>query len=135
MKIEGLLIKSKNWWAVEMPLPMIYTQGRTKKEALEMAKDAIEGVIGAAGFSVEVKLGDNNKFSVSASDDTLLMAFVLKQHRRAHGLSIREVAKRLGSKYPNAYSQYERGKVKPSLDKFSKIMTAIDPSCEPVMTL
>jgi len=42
MKIEGKLIRSGKWRAVEIPLLKIYTQGRIRKDAYRMAKDAIE---------------------------------------------------------------------------------------------
>ena len=40
MKIEGKLIKSGKWWAVEIPLLLVHTQGKTKRQAYLMAADA-----------------------------------------------------------------------------------------------
>ena len=133
MKIEGKLIKSGKWWAVEIPLLLIHTQGRTKKEAYMMAKDAVESIVDHKGFKTIVTEGSANTFSISSNNDSLLMALALKQQRADHHLSIREVAKRLGSDSPSAYSRYEQGKVKPSLDKFSQLLKAIDPRLEPVI--
>ncbi len=45
MKIEGKLIKSGKWWAVEIPLLLIYTQGKTKRHAYLMAADAVEAIV------------------------------------------------------------------------------------------
>ena len=133
MKIEGRLIQSGKWWAVEIPLLLIYTQGRTKKDACAMAADAVEAVIDATGFKVTITDGPDNTFCIGSNNDSLLMAFALKQQRTDRHLSVRDVARRLGSDSPAAYSRYEQGKVKPSLDKFSQILKAIDPRLEPVI--
>jgi len=133
MKIEGRLIRSGKWWAVEIPLLLIYTQGKTKKEAYLMAADAVEALIAEKGFTVAVTEGHDNTFSIGASNDSLLMSLALKQQRSGHHLSIRDIAKRLGSNSPAAYSRYEQGKVKPSLDKFTQLLKAIDPSLEPIL--
>lgn len=133
MKIEGKLIKSGKWWAVEISLLLIHTQGKTKKEAHVMAKNAVESIVDHKGFKATVTEGSANTFSISSNNDSLLMALALKQQRADHHLSIREVAKRLGSDSPSAYSRYEQGKVKPSLDKFSQLLKAIDPRLEPVI--
>lgn len=133
MKIEGRLIRSGKWWAVEVPLLLVHTQGRTKKDAFAMAADAVEAIIDAKDFKVTVTEGPENTFSIGSNNDSLLMAFALKQQRTDRHLSVRDVAKRLGSNSPAAYSRYEQGKVKPSLDKFSQILKAIDPRLEPVL--
>ena len=133
MKIEGKLIKSGKWWAVEIPLLLIHTQGRTKKEAYEMAADAVEAIIEEKGLKVTIAEGTDNIFSIGSNNDCLLMALALKQQRTDHHLSVRDVAKRIGSDSPSAYSRYEQGKVKPSLDKFSQLLKAIDPRLEPIL--
>jgi predicted transcriptional regulator len=133
MKIEGKLVKSRRWWAVEIPLLLIHTQGKTKQEAYFMAKDAVESIVDERGFTVTVTEGPDSTFSISSNNDTVLMALALKQQRADHRLSVREVAKRLGSDSPSAYSRYEQGKVRPSLDKFSQLLKAINPRLEPVI--
>jgi DNA-binding XRE family transcriptional regulator len=133
MKIEGKLIRSGKWWAVEIPLLLIYTQGKTKKDAYLMAADAVEAIVDEKNFKVKVTEGPDNTFSVGSSNDTFLMALALKQQRAEHHLSVRDIAKRLGSNSPSAYSRYEQGKIKPSLDKFTQLLKAIDPSLEPIL--
>jgi len=133
MKIEGKLIRSGKWWAVEIPLLLIYTQGKTKKDAYLMAADAVEAIVGEKSFKVKVTEGPVNTFSIGSSNDSVLMALALKQQRAEHHLSVRDIAKRLGSNSPSAYSRYEQGKVKPSLDKFSQLLKAIDPRLEPIL--
>jgi DNA-binding XRE family transcriptional regulator len=133
MKIEGKLIRSGKWWAVEIPLLLIYTQGKTKKDAYLMAADAVEAIVDEKSFKVKVSEGPDNTFSIGSSNDSVLMALALKQQRAEHHLSVRDIAKRLGSNSPSAYSRYEQGKIKPSLDKFTQLLKAIDPSLEPIL--
>ncbi len=135
MRIEGRLIKSGRWWAVEIPLLLVHSQGRTKKEALSMAKDAVECLIDSPGFAVSVAQNRGRTFSVASNDDSRLMSLALRQQRASHKLTIREVARRLGSTSPTSYSRYEKGRTKPSLDKFSQLLRAIDPSLDPIITI
>ena len=79
MKIEGKLIKSGKWWAVEIPLLLIHTQGKTKKEAFRMAADAVKAIIDEKGFKVTVTEGPDNTFSVGSNKDTLLMLIQYKR--------------------------------------------------------
>ena len=137
MRFEGTLIKpdgKKNrFWGVEIPILHIHTQGKTRKDALSMAKDAIESLLEKKEFRVCVHSGEADTFTVDSDNSTAFIAFMLKRQRQFRGLSVREVAARLDSKSPNAYAQYEQGKVKPSMDKLVELMQAIDPDFEPVL--
>lgn len=133
MKIEGRIQKSGNYWAVEVPLLAVFSQGKTRKEAFSMVGSAIEDLVESEGFVVTVDPGKGDSFVVSASDETKLMAFALQQQRNMRGLTIRDVAKRLGSSSPTSYSRYEKGTVRPSLDKFSQLLQAIDSRLEPII--
>ncbi len=64
MKIEGKLEKKagETIWGVDIPEIGIFTQGRTKKEACEMAKEAIELVVNLEGFEVVIEPAKNNNF-------------------------------------------------------------------------
>jgi len=135
MKIEGRLQKIGKFWAVEIPLLLIHTQGRSKKDALEMAEDAVETIIDRKGFRAKVSLVDDARFVVGTNDDQALFAMILRQQRGAKSLSIREVAARLGSRSPTAYARYESGGTTLSIDKFTEILQAIDADAEPVLTL
>jgi len=135
MKIEGKLDRSGSWWAVEIPLLKIFTQGRSKKDAYCMAKDAIESIVDEKKFTVNVTPGPADTFMVGSNNEVLLMALALKQQRSSRHMSVRDVARNLGSNSPASYSRYEQGKVKPSLDKFSQLLKAIDPRLDPVLTV
>ena len=137
MKLEGRIKKVGGWWAAEVPLLFVFTQGKTKKEALFMVKDSIESLIGKKGKRVKVIVESisSNFFSVKANNLTQLMAFALKQQRSYHKKTIREVAQKLGSNSPAAYSRYENGQIKLNLDKFTQILQAIHKGNEPILKL
>lgn len=40
---------------------------------------------------------------------------------------VRDVSKRLGSKSPNAYAQYERGRLSVTLEKYEELPAAVSP--------
>jgi transcriptional regulator with XRE-family HTH domain len=42
---------------------------------------------------------------------------------------------RLGAKSPNAYAQYETGRVAPSIDTLSRLLAALNPGFDAVLRL
>lgn len=139
MLFEGKLIapskKNDRYWGVEVSMLHVHTQGTSRRNAIEMAKDAIESLAEAEGFSFKVSVRDisDDYFAVEASKPEEFIAFMLKRQRQFRNLTVREVAARMKSKSPNAYAQYERGKVRPSLEKLVQLMKAIDPDFEPIL--
>lgn len=137
MRFEGKLYrphgKKNKYWSVEIPILNIHTQGKSRKDALEMVKDAVESLVNKKGFRVQVYPGEENTFSIGAKDSRTLISFMLKRQREFRELTIREVALRLRSKSPNAYAQYEQGKISPSVDKLIELLKALDPDFEPIL--
>lgn len=135
MKILGTYKKIGNWYAAEIPLLLIHTQARTKKELVLMIKDALEFLVDSPQFKAEIEVLEDGKFSVGAKKgSTLLASAALRQQRAASQKSVRDVARELGSKSPNAYSRYESGKVSFTFDKFTQLLNAIN-GLEPVLTI
>jgi hypothetical protein len=136
MKLEGQIWKDTNprYWVVSVPLLEISTQGRSKKDALAMIEDAIQVEAATPRLRIRAELSQTSgMFTVSASDPDALIAFMLRRQRTSHGLSVREVARRLRSSSPTAYAQYEQGKRSPSLVKLGDLLRAIDPRLEAVL--
>ena len=94
MKIEGKLekIAGEKLWGVDIPKIGIFTQGRTKKEACEMAKEAIELVVDLDEFRVTIEPGQNNNFFIIPNNIGPILAMLLRQKRVDNGLSFREIA-------------------------------------------
>jgi predicted RNase H-like HicB family nuclease len=81
--IEGKLIRDGRWWAVEVPLLLIYTQGSSKANAYAMVKEAIELLVNMDGFEVSIEPSGNDTFLITANEIRYLIGFMLKQNRGA----------------------------------------------------
>jgi predicted transcriptional regulator len=127
MRLSGRVFKSGKFWVIEVPILGVVTQGYTKKEAYEMIADAIESLVNKRGFKVEVFSGKGNYFEIGSTDLSTLTAFLLRRQRMKQGLTLIEVAKRLGAKSHNTYARYEQGKSIPTIEKFSKLLRALSP--------
>lgn len=135
MKIEGKLEKKagEKIWGVDIPEIGIFTQGRTKKEACKMAKEAIELVVDLEEFEVTIEPAQNNILFILPNKIGPILAMILRQKRIDNGLSVRDVARRLGQSSPNSYGRYENGKSIPTIEKFEELLAAIDPDSSSIL--
>jgi ribosome-binding protein aMBF1 (putative translation factor) len=127
MRVEGHLIRDGRWYLVEIPLLDAVTQARTKKEAMTMAADWVVTMIGRDDVRAQATTTGKDDFVVEVSDPAALIALILRRRREAAGLSLAEVAARLGSTSKTAYARYERGTSVPSVTKFAELLHAVDP--------
>lgn len=91
-----------------------------------LAKCLFEDEIGK-NFFVTVIDYKKDVIAVTANDNRLFLALSLRRQREKSGSTVREASKQLGSKSPNAYAQYERGKTNISIDKYEELLTAANP--------
>ena len=127
VKFEGKLLKDGRYWAVCVPALDVYTQGKSKKDALAMIKEAVELTVDRKGFFVRVNPLPKNQFVLrakEADDDKYLIALMLKNQRAKYGLSLQDVADRLGVS-KNAYAQYEQARAIPSITKVEEFIHAM----------
>ena len=135
VKFEGKLIKEGRFWPIYVPALDVVTQGRSKKDAYAMIKEAVELYVDRPGFEVLVIPMPRNKFVLRAkknADDKYLVALMLKHQRAKHGLSTSEVAKRLGIT-KHAYAQYEQARSLPSITKVEEFIHAMSDSAHVVL--
>ncbi len=130
MRFAGQVFRVGKSWAIEIPLLDIATQGRTKKEAYEMIADAVESLVNKKDFEIRVFGATGRVFEIGASDQGALTALLLRRMRHKAGLSLEEVAARMGSRSPNSYARYEQGRSVPSVEKFAKLFSAVAPNRE-----
>jgi predicted RNase H-like HicB family nuclease len=140
MELEGTLHKDGKFWLIEAPSLDIMTQGHTRTEALHMIRDAIMALIETyfeptAPFDITVTDHSKNTIGISCTDNKLLLALSLRRQRENAGLSLREASQRLGSKSPNAYAQYERGKIRISFEQYEKLLQAVNPLRHPLLRI
>lgn len=137
VKFEGRVFKDGKLWPVFVPALDIYTQGKNKKDALSMIKEAVELHVDRKGFAVEVSLMPDDRFilrSRKVGNDKYLVALMLKNQRAKYGLSISEVAKRLGIS-KNAYAQYEQARSIPSITKVEEFIYAMSKQMHVVLNV
>ncbi|HEV7425727.1 MAG TPA: helix-turn-helix domain-containing protein [Thermoanaerobaculia bacterium] len=127
MRFEGKLVHDGRFWLAEIPLLDAMTQGRTRKEALEMIADWLETMIDRSEFIATIHPRGSREFEVSGNDAGAMTALLLRRRREASGASLREVASRLGATSRNAYARYERGNAVPTLAKLDALLKAASP--------
>ena len=134
MRLEGRVFKSGSFWAVDVPLLGVATQGRTEKEAYVMIADAIEELVDKRGFKVHVYPGTGGYFEIGSNDLPALIAFFLRRQRKKRGLTLEEAARRLGASSINAYARYEQGRSVPTVEKFRQLLKALSPDVDFVLS-
>ena len=135
MRLEGRIWKSttSKYWLAEVADLDLVTQGRSRADATVMLKDAVMSLVDQGDFQVEVTTRKDGVCTVGSNDDARLIALMLRRLRAREGLSVRDVALRLGSKSPNAYAQYETGRVAPGIDTLTRLLAALNPRFDPVL--
>jgi hypothetical protein len=127
MRFEGKVTRDGRFWLAEIPLLDAITQGRTRREALEMICDWLETMVNRKEFKARVHAGTKNEFEISGTDAAAMTALLLRRRREASGASLRDVASRLGASSRNAYARYERGDAVPTVDKLDALLKAASP--------
>jgi hypothetical protein len=127
MRFSGTIYKDGKFWLAEIPILDLMTQGRTKKEVFEMVADMLESLVNKDGFKVEVYKGKKEKFEVGSSKPKHMVSLLLQRKRELSGLSLAQVASRLGMKSRNTYARYEQGYSVPSVEKFDELLNAVCP--------
>lgn len=125
MRLEGRVWKDKKHWLVEVPMLDVMTQGRTRKEALEMLADAVGSLVNRQGFKLDVHAGAGQAVDVGANDVAALTALLLRRQREMRGLSLADASRLLNQSSRNAYARYEQGKSVPTVEKLDHLLTAL----------
>jgi hypothetical protein len=127
MRFQGKLFKDGKWWLAEVPVFDAMTQGRSRKEALGMVADWFITMVDRKGFSVRVHVAGKEDFEVSSDDARAMISLLLQRQRQKSGLTLAQVARRLGAKSRNAYARYEQGVSVPTVEKLDQLLRAIAP--------
>lgn len=131
MKLEGRIERDGKWWLAEIPILDVMTQGRTRRELIEMAEDLLETMVDRPGFKATVESVRGAQFSITGSEIGPVIALVLRRARSKSGLSLADVARRLGQTSPNCYARYEQGRAVPTIEKLDQLLRAV--GCELVL--
>jgi DNA-binding transcriptional regulator YiaG len=134
MRFSGTIYKDGKFWLAEIPILDLITQGKTKKETYEMVADMLESLVNKEEFKVEVYKGKKKKFEVGSSEPKYMVSLLLQRKREHSGLSLSQVAARLGMKSRNTYARYEQGRSVPSVEKLNELLNAVSPQRDIVIT-
>lgn len=142
MELLGNIWKDGKFWLAEVPVLDVASQGRTRKEALEMLEDAIKELLKSYFPTAEeqdrqLTLIDYQKkgFGITTSNHLFFASFLLIRQRGISHSTIRDVAERLGSKSPNSYAQYEQGKMRITLNQYERLLQAVNPQNPPALRI
>lgn len=137
MWLEGRVFKTADGWVAESEPLDIITQGKSRRDAMVMLKDAIEILAddNKHRLTVEVRQGADDAVFLGCPDIKAWFAFLLRRQRQIGGVTAQEAARRLGSRYKNAYSAYEQGKREPSINMMAKLIAAANPGAVPVVMI
>jgi DNA-binding XRE family transcriptional regulator len=128
MYLEGKVYRDGKFWIAECEALDAMTQGKSKKDAIEMLKDWICSALENPKFPVDVKERlKKGELVIFSENNPALIALVLQRTREKSGLSLREAAKSLGFKSHNAYAQYEQGRSEPSLSQLERFLSTMSP--------
>ncbi|MFC1707168.1 type II toxin-antitoxin system HicB family antitoxin [Planctomycetota bacterium] len=127
MRFQGKVYRDGRHWLAEVPIFDAMTQGRTRKEALSMIADWFETMADNDRMEVHVYARKGKDFEIGSADTRAMVSLLLRRRRELSGLSLAEVAERLGAKSRNAYARYERGSSAPTVEKLDELLRAVSP--------
>ena len=133
MRFSGKIYKDGKFWLAEIPILDLMTQGRTKREAYEMVADMLDTMVNQKDFEITVFKGKKDAFEVGSSDAKYFVRLLLQRKRELSGLSLSQVASRLGMSSRNTYARYEQGKSVPSVEKLNDLLRAVCPETDIVI--
>ena len=133
MRFSGKIYKDGKCWLAEIPILDLMTQGRTKREAYEMVADMLDTMVNQKDFEITVFKGKKDTFEVGSSDAKYFVRLLLQRKRELSGLSLSQVASRLGMSSRNTYARYEQGKSVPSVEKLNDLRRAVCPETDIVI--
>ncbi|MCL1911138.1 MAG: helix-turn-helix transcriptional regulator [Leptospirales bacterium] len=121
--------KTDNCWYVESPgfYDGIVTDGDTLEEAKEMAAEAVHGLLESYlehGSSFSIPRGGKGWHEIEI-ESGLAFALWLRNARVSHGMTLADVAEKLGVKY-QVYQKLERPRANPTLKTLRKLEQVFD---------
>ena len=133
MRFQGELRREGRHWLVGVPVFDALTQGRTRREALDMIADWFATMVDSPGFAVSVHVTSPSTLEIAAEDARPMISLLLRRQRQRSGLSLAQAAERLGAKSRNAYARYEQGAAVPTVEKLDALLRAIAPDRDLVL--
>lgn len=134
MMLIGRIFRDGPGWSAHCDAVGVYTQGPSQREASANLAEAIEMTADRKQMKITVTKLQGDSVFVSANHPALLAAQVLRHQRELHGLTLADVAKKLGASSVNSYAAYEHGRREPSLSKYRELLAVVAPEMELTVT-
>ncbi|HEY8279369.1 MAG TPA: helix-turn-helix transcriptional regulator [Bdellovibrionota bacterium] len=125
MRIEGKVWKDGKFWVAALPVLEFSTQALKASEVEMMMVDAVRTAMDDSRLQVKFLKASQDVWVLEFEEAKDFVVFFLKQLRLQQGLSIEEVARRLGFRSRASYFQYEVGRREPSIGQFESIVKAM----------
>ncbi len=81
-------------------------------------------MVNRRSFHAAVYATGGDSFEIGGNDAAAMVALLLRRRRQASGVSLSEVASRLGVTSRHAYARYERGDAVPTVEKLDALLKA-----------
>jgi len=133
MRFSGKIYKDGKFWLAEIPILDLMTQGRTKSETYEMIADMLETLVNKKKFKIKVFKKTRDTFEVGSMEPKYMISLLLQRKRELSGLSLAQVANRLGVSSRNTYARYEQGRSVPTIEKLNELLHAVCPQSDLVI--
>ncbi len=98
-----------------------------------MVADMLETMVNKEGFKIKIFKGSHGEFEIGSIDSRTMISLLLIRRRELSGLSLSQVAERLGVSSRNAYARYEQGHSDPTIEKLNRLLSAVCPNTEIVI--
>lgn len=125
MMLKGRVWKDGRFWLIACPSLDAMTQGHTKREAFAMIVDWIKTALDQPDFQVEVLPDEGEAFFLRFADAKPILGLMIERARASSGMTLDEVAKKLGLKSRSNVKHYETGKHAASIAKAQEILDAM----------
>lgn len=127
LMLIGRVFRDGPGWSAHCDAIGVYTQGSSRKEAIANLIEVVELKVDRKDFAARVTDVGAESVYIDSADIAPLAAEVLKYQRAIHGLSLADVARKLGAASRNTYAAYEQGGREPTLSKYLQLLGAVAP--------
>lgn len=109
---------------IQIPDLELYSQAESLEEIPVMVDDLVGMMFeeaGIEGYEILWEKGSNEHFLIGTKDVPGLLAFIMRRKRGDLGVSVTELAERMGYSSHNSIAAYEQASRSPSVEKFAEI--------------
>jgi predicted RNase H-like HicB family nuclease len=99
LKFDANFWKDGKWWIIDAPALEVTTQGRTKKDALLMLKDAILALLNDRSYKLEVVEEGKGKAAIVVKNPVKLLSLALERKRATSDKTVGALAQDEVSKW------------------------------------